>query len=237
MFAKISCVAAGIVLLLGSHAHGDWHCRCGTIVHVNYPTTCPTCNRSLPESTPPFTPPGGQTDGTGLRLGVAVYENRGQLVVSRVLPDSPAQGLLFQNDRITKGAFRDVATGDVHRFQIASIQDLAQLKTLAGANTEVALEVYRPTTGVRAFLVTFVPEQEGPMIVMSTADGIAQNSANSQANTKYRTVLREDKDGRAKGMLNERSGGSANTGSSGSQSIRQSKQRDSAESLLNGPGN
>ena len=171
----------GICLLVGGlmptpQAIADWQCACGAIVHVNYPTTCPLCNRELPNRvtpppfTPPFTPPGmrpprppwpwpgprpGAVDSSGLTLGVNVYQVGSRVIVQSTLPNTPAEGRLFPNDQLVMGAFRDAATGELQRIQIRHPDDLTELKTLAGAGTQVALRVYRPTTGVRDFFVSF----------------------------------------------------------------------------------
>ncbi|NND97747.1 MAG: hypothetical protein HKN47_10510 [Pirellulaceae bacterium] len=164
------------VLMLGAtlpaNSFADWRCACGTTVHVNYPTTCPVCSRPLPNPTPPFTPPpstppytppgtgpsvppGTPTDSSGLTLGVNIYNAGWRVMVQSVVPGTPAQGKLFPNDQLVKGAFRDAQSGQVFRVNIQSPADVTRLKTLAGAGTRVALQVFRPTTGPRNFFVTF----------------------------------------------------------------------------------
>lgn len=152
-------LALSTLICIASTATADWHCRCGAIVHANYPTSCPVCGRARPNEVPPFTPPpgGNPQDTSGLRLGVVVYPANGRVVVQRALRGTPAYGKLFPNDRIVKGAFRDAYTGKKFVVDIYYPDDLRRLKSLAGAGTRVALRVYRPTAGTRDFFVSFAP--------------------------------------------------------------------------------
>lgn len=228
----------GICLLVGGlmpthRAIADWQCACGAIVHVNYPTTCPLCNRELPNRvtpppfTPPFTPPGmrpprppwpwpgqrpGAVDSSGLTLGVNVYQVGSRVIVQSTLPNTPAEGRLFPNDQLVMGAFRDAATGELQRIQIRHPDDLTELKTLAGAGTQVALRVYRPTTGVRDFFVSF--KAPGGVVTRSV-QGSGRSAPGAEAEPEgaagsRSAVFTEDTTGEAAAMLG--SGGGADAG-------------------------
>lgn len=232
------CLLVGVFLLAGlmptHRALADWQCACGAIVHVNYPTTCPLCNRELPNRvtpppfTPPFTPPGmrpprppwpwpgqrpGAVDSSGLTLGVNVYQVGSRVIVQSTLPNTPAEGRLFPNDQLVMGAFRDAATGELQRIQIRHPDDLTELKTLAGAGTQVALRVYRPTTGVRDFFVSF----KAPGVVTRTYERSGRSAPGSEAEAEPEgavgsrsAVFTEDTTGEAAAMLG--SGGGADGG-------------------------
>jgi hypothetical protein len=229
----------GLCLLVGGlmptpQAIADWQCACGAIVHVNYPTTCPLCNRELPNRvtpppfTPPFTPPGmrpprppwpwpgqrpGAVDSSGLTLGVNVYQVGSRVIVQSTLPNTPAEGRLFPNDQLVMGAFRDAATGELQRIQIRHPDDLTELKTLAGAGTQVALRVYRPTTGVRDFFVSF----KAPGVVTRTYERSGRSAPGAEPEAEPEGVMgsrsatfTEDTTGEAAAMLG--SGGGADAG-------------------------
>ena len=192
VFAAIVLAASAV-----TPTFADWHCRCGTTVHVNYPTTCPVCGRNLPESRPPFTPPGGPAnDGTGLRLGVSIFETNGRVIVSRVDRGTPADGLLFPNDQFVRAAFRDAQNGSVFKMDIYNPDDIRRLKTLAGAGTRVALEVFRPTSGSRHFFVEFAPERN---------QVYTRGGGNSVAAAAASASISEDTTGEAAGLLGGRS--------------------------------
>ncbi len=179
----------------------DWHCACGTIVHVNYPTACPTCGRNLPNSS--FPQPGaGAPDSSGVTLGVRLYNAGPRVIVESVLPNTPAQGRLFPNDQLVRGAFRDAASGQVHRVNIYSPADVTRLKTLAGAGTQVALRVFRPTGGARNFFVSFA----APGGVTTRAYQVQVNgrteTRTQQVQQQARTAtITEDTTGEAASML------------------------------------
>ncbi len=230
-----------LILTIATPALADWHCQCGTIVHVNYPTTCPVCGRNLPNSTPPFTPPGGGSvnDGTGIEIGVNIYAVNGRVVVQSVLPGTPAQGRLFPNDQLVKGAFRDPQNGQVYKVQIYSPNDVTRLKSLAGAGTKVALEVFRPTTGTRSFFLTFATD--GGIVTRTRqvygANGQVTERTVQEQRAATPMTITEDSTGEAAQWLNE-GGGSAtggtppvivNPGNNGAGG-------ESAADLLNGPG-
>jgi hypothetical protein len=197
VFAAIVLAASAV-----TSAFADWQCRCGTIVHVDYPTTCPVCGRSLPEQRPPFTPPSGSVnDGTGVRLGVSIYQNNRRVIVSRVEPGTPAEGLLFPNDQLVRAAFRDAQNGRVFRMPIYTPSDVTRLKSLAGAGTRVALEVFRPTSGLRNFFVEFAPDRNE----VYTKGGVGAEVAAAESAAS----ISEDTTGEAAGMLG---GGSQSQG-------------------------
>lgn len=231
------CLLVGLFLVGGlmpaQQAVADWQCACGAIVHVNYPTTCPLCNRELPNRvtpppfTPPFTPPGmrpprppwpwpgqrpGAVDSSGLTLGVNVYQVGSRVIVQSTLPNTPAEGRLFPNDQLVMGAFRDAATGELQRIQIRHPDDLTELKTLAGAGTQVALRVYRPTTGVRDFFVSF----KAPGVVTRSVQGAGRSAPGAEAEPASEgavgsrsAVFTEDTTGEAAAMLGSGGGGDA----------------------------
>lgn len=144
------------VFVMSNYSLADWRCPCGTIVHVNYPTTCPTCNRDLPNIPPIHSRPNSSPapDASGLVFG-ATLSNIGGLVTVRQITGLPALGSLFPNDKLIKGAFRDSYTGRVTRVQFYSPQDMIRLKTLAGADQRVALQVWREGVGYRSFYLYF----------------------------------------------------------------------------------
>jgi hypothetical protein len=228
-------LVAGLFLLFAlsaTVASADWHCRCGTIVHVDYPTSCPVCGRSLPEPRPPFTPPGGNVnDGTGLRLGATVYEVDGRVIVSRVDRGTPADGRLFPNDQLVKAAFRDQQNGQVYRRWISSADDIRQLKSLAGAGTKVAMEVFRPTSGSRSFFVIFAPERPQTRTYTVIVNGQPEERTSTMTSGvgESAAAIMEDSTGEAAGMLN----GGGGDGPRPSRSTDQSSAGgDSAEDLL-----
>lgn len=221
--------AFSLLATLVSPAFADWHCQCGAIVHVNYPTTCPVCNRSLPNTPPPFTLPGSNAnDGTGLRLGVNIFGANGRVLVESVQPGTPAQGKLYPNDQLVKGAFRDPLSGQVYRVEIYSPDDLTRLKALAGAGTKVALEVFRPTSGTSSFFISFA------------ADGVVTRSkqrqpTNGRANSRSQsgpgsTNIVEDTTGEAAQWLNAGGGPTVK----GRSSVVYPGAGDSPADLLNG---
>jgi hypothetical protein len=102
------------------------------------------------------------------------------------------------------GAFRDAATGELQRIQIRHPDDLTELKTLAGAGTQVALRVYRPTTGVRDFFVSF----KAPGVVTRTyersgrsAPGAEPEGEPEAAMESRSATFTEDTTGEAAAML------------------------------------
>ena len=231
-------LAAALTLALAvttsNAAMADWHCRCGTTVHVDYPTQCPVCDRHLPNDTPPFTPPGGgsiSNDGTGMTLGVSVYSHRGRLMVEDVLPRTPADGRLFSNDQMVKAAFRDPMTGDVHRLRLRTPNDLSRLKVLAGPGTKVALEVFRPTSGTRSFFVRFATNR--PSVVRGVFGGGNDGAAAEEVRA---TTITEDRTGEASRMLEgEESVGGTNDDATLNERPRRGN-NESADDLLNGGG-
>ncbi|WP_442506931.1 hypothetical protein SH528x_005805 [Novipirellula sp. SH528] len=209
-FVAASFTIATLMIAYPSPTQADWHCACGAIVHVNYPTTCPVCGRNLPNSppsfTPPFTPPGprpgpGSTapDSSGVTLGVNIYNAGSRVIVQSVMPGTPAQGRLFPNDQLVKGAFRDPLSRQVHRVFIHSPADVTRLKTMAGAGTRVALQVYRPTTGVRNFLVNFeAPGGTTTQAYQLQADGQPQAL---RSTSPAAAMISDDVNGEAASML------------------------------------
>lgn len=201
-------------------ALADHNCVCGTIVHVDYPTTCPHCQRPLPNTPPPFTPPPYTppftppvTDGSGVELGVMIYTaGGGRVVVQSVKPNTPAAGNLFPNDQLVKGAFRDAATNQVFKIPIRSQNDLTRLKTLAGGGTDVAMQVYRPTTGTyRNFMLRFAVQggsaARAEAFTVRTGPG-GRSSTVARPRAARTTTFTEDTTGAAAALL----GGPANAG-------------------------
>lgn len=182
----------------------DWRCACGTIVHVNYPTTCPVCGRNLPNSSvPPYTPPSaGAPDSSGVTLGVRIYNAGPRVIVQSVIPNTPAQGRLFPNDQLVRGAFRDAQSGHVHRVSIYSPADVTRLKTLAGAGTQVALRVFRPTSGDRNFFVSFAaPGGVTTRTYQVQVNGRTETRTQQVQQQARTTTITEDTTGEAASML------------------------------------
>jgi hypothetical protein len=178
---------------------------------------------------------GGVQDGTGLELGVTIYEVNGRVIVSQTRPGTPASGLLFPNDQIVRAAYRDAFTGRVYRSGIRTVGDVAMLKANAGPGARVALEVYRPTTGYRSFFVNFAISGEVTQYSAAAKgdDGRVVPRGGGQTRTSAASIV-PDSTGEASQMLggrNEAQGGNApqeftpNRGGG-----------DSAADLLNGPG-
>jgi hypothetical protein len=201
------CCSISLALMC-SQAVADWTCACGTVVHVNYPTTCPVCNRPLPNPTPPpytppYTPPGAP-DSSGVTLGVNIYNAGSRVIVQSVIPGTPAQGRLFPNDQLVKGAFRDAQNGQVIRVPIYSPADVTRLKTMAGAGQQVALQVFRPTTGVRNFFVNFVAP--GGMVTKTYSlqvNGQTEMRTREVPQSGSAAMIQEDTSGAAASMLGE----------------------------------
>ncbi|TWT76269.1 hypothetical protein CA13_67610 [Planctomycetes bacterium CA13] len=210
--AKFTTAVFALVLLslTSTQAIADWNCVCGTTVHVNYPTTCPVCSRSLPNQpsptpppyTPPYTPPGAP-DSSGVTLGVKIYNAGPRVMVQSVMPNTPAQGLLFPNDQLVKGAFRDAQSGQVQRVQIYSPSDVTRLKTLAGAGQRVALQVFRPTTGTRNFFVNFAAPGGAPVTrtYQVQVNGHTETRTRSVSQSAAAATITEDSTGEAAALL------------------------------------
>lgn len=177
---------------------------------------------------------GGVNDGTGLSLGVIIYEVNGRVLVERTIPGTPAAGKLFPNDQLVRGAFRDAQNGQVYRQRIQSIDDVTRLKAYAGPQTRVAMEVYRPTTGYRSFFVTFETDEVVPQVRTRAAAAAADGSGEVPVTRRRAGAVVPDSTGEAAQLLGGRESsegdavprGSNPTGNSG----------DSANDLLNGPG-
>jgi len=232
---KTFIAALVLFIVTTTNAVADWYCQCGTVVHVNYQTTCPVCNRNLPNSTPPFTPPGGNaSDWSGLTLGVTVSNINGRVVVSKVAQGTPAFGRLFPNDQLVKGAFRDAESGQVYRIDISSPEDLTRLKYEAGPGTQVALEVFRPRSGTRSFFVTFAGREE-QKTSSYTVNGREVERSEPYIVTSPLSIT-EDKSGSAARMLGSDGGQSSGNTSQGSATQGGGSSSDSAADLLNGSG-
>jgi hypothetical protein len=130
-----------------------------------------------------------------LRLGVSVYEVNRRVIVSRVDPGTPAAGRLFPNDQLVRAAFKDAQSGGIYRMPINSPGDIRRLKSLAGAGTRVALEVFRPTSGTRNFFVDFAPEGTTTPYTV-TVNGVLEERTSIKTGQSSPTV-REDTTGEA----------------------------------------
>jgi predicted RNA-binding Zn-ribbon protein involved in translation (DUF1610 family) len=193
------------IAIVSTTASAQFKCdTCGAVINTQWwQGPCPNCNnhtvrRIAPTPAPapaptPFpspVPTPGAPDSSGVRLGVNIYNAGSRVIVQSVLPNTPAQGKLFPNDQIVKGAFRDALTGRVIKVMITSPADMTRLKTLAGAGTKVALQVFRPTTGSRNFFVTFAT----PGIVSTQAQTYSV-VVNGHTETRVREVSESGQDG------------------------------------------
>jgi len=122
------------------------------------------------------------------------------VVVSRVDPGTPAEGRLYPNDQLVKAAFRDQQNGQVFRMWINSSDDIRMLKYRAGAGNNVALEVYRPTSGVRSFFVMFAPERSEEKTYTVTVNG--RTEERTRATSQPMATIIDDATGEAAQMLN-----------------------------------
>ncbi len=177
---------------------------------------------------------GPVNDGTGLSLGVIIYEVNGRVLVERTIPGTPASGKLFPNDQLVRGAFRDAQNGQVYRQFIQSIDDVTRLKAYAGPQTRVAMEVYRPTTGYRSFFVTFETDEVVPQVRTRAAAAAADGSGEVPVTRRRAGAIVPDSTGEAAQLLGGRE--SSEGGPVTRESTQQGNSGDSANDLLNGPG-
>jgi hypothetical protein len=195
----------------------------------------PNIGGGSPSSFPVPEDRGGVQDGTGLELGVTIYEVSGRVIVSRTRPGTPAAGLLFPNDQLVRAAYRDAFSRQVYRMGIRTVGDVATLKASAGPGARVALEVYRPTTGYRSFFVNFAISGEVTQnsAAAQAGDGQVVTRGGNQPRAAAASIV-PDSTGEAAQMLGGRS--APQGGNEPQEIVPNPVGGDSAADLLNGPG-
>lgn len=106
---------------------------------------------------------------SGLLLGVYVYAQNNGMRVQSTIDGYSAVGRLFPGDILTR------ATGEgMPIFQLRSLRELENAKSIIGPNQEAAVEFYRPGVGYMFAWVEFTPLM-GPAAV--SRSGVKQYGA------------------------------------------------------------